>query len=951
MQFADRLVAWTIARKYLSLFVLREFFIYTCQADGVMDAHLSQHHEWSDYKHVVAYANGTMRTELTRQCVQEMGREKILWALMDPTCSTEQSEAIALNGNDNDGPEGGLAFSRRAHSLALSACRKILKGRIEQLLPKKMVPNEMAILRYHADLRLITMPQEENSIHWQVFQLANSRETAWPNMEADPMPWLDAMQEKHALVVAPELVEKMSKNAAIPPVKLAQRLSLPDVIRRHVMETEVLPPIQREIAEMADIFHTVSWVAARELNEAIRVYCDRAAIAVRSPSGTPPGRAPVIPLRYLQLLGITPLQLDAVRQWVYLYMVHGVADNQFKRQTCDFGCRHLAAFLKVKHYFRLVDQYRTEGRVLILSDEMRRAQIRQLRARLYLKPYEATPPALGKALLCGGCNRWATTVKPAPLWIECRNDEQLMEARARRLEQQQQKKLKGRAFWLHEYLVAPNEPNAGDNWVGLDGERYCRHGKYSKDTLTSQRDRARNNVAENQDEDEQWLVDNAVPEEEEEEEEDEDDDEDDDDLLGGALPETAPVDPVETAVVAVPDDEPDDADNAEDEDDLEYDADRLYFELLDPTITQIDPSNVRMPARFGRSIRAANRPPAAPQPLTQKKKNSAIRAETTRMLHRTMASVLKTLPRMTCRADPLVTVDMVGIYFCRGGGLYGLCVYCGDLTAVQNEKIMSHGLSCMNHGHSGAFPMEHHHTLATLPLVPGMHNYASLQRATPASALLTQRAQRSVAEQASPVMDIRERLLRRHPFVLDTAVPCMYCRSYLTRTVIRVIDFEFQTVEMALCKVCMGALHSFAPTLTIGHHNGKMAEPMAIGVVLKELEHSAGSRRRKQAKLYAKKRLKAVADAVQGVPSLEQATAAADSIPAVNMELSLRDLRRAVTQHPLFGSVFPGLDADRVEQIRSTLQSTPTAATAFELYKQRTALLELAAKLNAAPRT
>jgi hypothetical protein len=68
------------------------------------------------------------------------------------------------------------------------------------------------------------------------------------------------------------------------------------------------------------------------------------------------------------------------------------------------------------------------------------------------------------------------------------------------------------------------------------------------------------------------------------------------------------------------------------------------------------------------------------------------------------------------------------------------------------------------------------------------------------------------------------------------------------------------------------------------------------------------------------------------------------------MDLSQRDLRRAVTQHPLFNAVFPGLDTDMVEQIRTTLQTAPAAATAFDIYKQRTTLLELAAKLNAAPR-
>lgn len=55
--FGDRLVRWAIERKFLSLFLLREFFIYTVVADGVVDHYLGRRQEWDDYKRAVAYAN------------------------------------------------------------------------------------------------------------------------------------------------------------------------------------------------------------------------------------------------------------------------------------------------------------------------------------------------------------------------------------------------------------------------------------------------------------------------------------------------------------------------------------------------------------------------------------------------------------------------------------------------------------------------------------------------------------------------------------------------------------------------------------------------------------------------------------------------------------------------------------------------------------------------------
>lgn len=800
----ERMVAWATQRKYLSHFLLREFFVYTVQADGVVDRHLGRRREWREYKAVVRYANQQARDEVSRQCIADMARERIEWALLDPHDKRELHEVYVRLGC----PAGvATSASRNAHALALSACQKISKGRVEHLLPKKMVPNEMAILKHHAD-RLLTAPHRHGRIyryarraHEHVLLLewfsapkkAEWKKTLFSRLGDTIMGRIIGLMETPPAFpstydIDPDLERRIQANLQLEGDQRAHQLPTVDVIRRHVVENEVLPPIQRDMEELARVFHVAAWAAARDLNEALREH-------VTVGGG---GRSPVVRLRYLAWLGFTPRQMAAVRQWVYQYSICDVADNQFKRQTCAFGCADLAAFLKLKHYFRLVDKYRDEDRIMVLSAEMTTDTINVLRQRLHLAPHEATPSLAGKALFCAGCSHWATPVKPAPIWIECRNDQRLLAGRIQRLEQQQTDSV-GRAWRLDEYLHAPLELGAWEGWTGLDGEAYCRYGRYTKEVLTAQRERAR-----------QVKQRMAA--------EDSSDDDDDD--------EHAP--PVESEA---------------------YQADRMYLELIEPTAGRFDTANIRLPNRFGRNraaaAAAAVEEQAEEEVPSQKKKNSATRAETTRILRRVMQPVFRPLPRFQCRHDAMLTIDLVGIWFSYAGGdLYGLCVYCGDLTTVRNEKMMTRGLSCMNHPHAGAHPPDHPQTLATLPLAP--HVAASRARDARTSSLLTARAQRQMQKQASPVMDLRERIAARHPLVLDGIRPCMYCQQFLTRSVIRVVDALLQTAEVALCDACLAALRSFGPTQTIGYRGARAAEPLALDVVLRELERIAGQRRRRR---------------------------------------------------------------------------------------------------------
>ena len=244
---------------------------------------------------------------------------------------------------------------------------------------------------------------------------------------------------------------------------------------------------------------------------------------------------------------------------------------------------------------------------------------------------------------------------------------------------------------------------------------------------------------------------------------------------------------------------------------------------------------------------------------------------------------------------------------------------------------MTLGLSCMNHPHAGAFPIDHPHTLATLPLVPGnaaLNLAAGRPRAAQlsAAALQTERARLAMAEQASPIMDLRERLMQRHPFVLDRLRSCMYCRTELTRTVIRVMDVTFQTFEFALCKLCLNALAAFGPTRTIAHRNAPMAEPMDFAIVLRELERSLGARRRKAVQA-RKKRVAALPEAEADVINVNEPV--------------LRLLRRSVLDHPQLRALMTeDGDADAVYHLNFHM-ARPASQQA-----ERTALLTLAEKLN-----
>jgi len=842
----QRVVQWAVHRKFLPLFLLREFFVYTCEAHGLIDEYFSQRQEWREYKQIVALGNGALRNELTHQC-SERPLAPITWAYIDPLEPRDPHEAALLATlHGNAGVAGALI--RRYHHMATRTCQKILKGRIEQLLPKKMIPNEMDVLSTHADRYLARLDYRWHHLAQAIEQGAT----------------IDQVFEM--VGETPELAAQFRENED-KPVSDPGRLQLADVLRRHVIEMDVLPPVQTEVAALADIMHVVAWAAAGDMTAALRR-----------------GEDAVVPLRYLQLLGFDDASRAVVRKWVYDYTVRDVSDNSLKRETYEYGCANLSAFLKLKQYLRLIDLYRNENRVMLLPEHPTRRQYNVLRRRMHLRPHDATLPALGKALLCGCCNKWATWIKPAPIWVDCHYDERMIKAQVAKLKEPDVR-LRAR-----DLMRAPLEIGGADCWVAVEsGERYCRYGKYAKETLTQQRDSARRAQRE---------VDNAS--------DDDDDDEDDDG-----------------------DEEDDDDDEEVDNDDAAYAADMQYLELLDPTVRADNADDFgllmtdapavlsqRHLARAAAAIAArqqqqaqaaAAAASAGPEiPATEKKKKVALRTYTTDVIKATMQPVLKPQPRPTCRNDSLLAIDLVGVWYSVGRHLYGLCCYCGDLTTVENEKIITHGLSCMNHPHAAAFRLDHPHMQATLPLDPNT------------TSNIDHTADSDREGQANPAVDLMERLRRRHPLILDHPVPCAFCHCYLTRTVVREIDAVFCVRERALCRVCLGALRHHIPIAQIGHAAAPMLGLLDAEILQRELDRASVLRRRR--------RQKQVLDAADG--------------PAMMMipydRLGLRDLFRAVKSHPLF---------------RQLLVEDPDADATFHLHvssapAREEALKILARKLN-----
>lgn len=155
---------------------------------------------------------------------------------------------------------------------------------------------------------------------------------------------------------------------------------------------------------------------------------------------------------------------------------------------------------------------------------------------------------------------------------------------------------------------------------------------------------------------------------------------------------------------------------------------------------------------------------------------------------------------LPCGGEPLRELDMFGMWYRLKRNFYGLCVFCGNLTVVEQRKLTTFGLSCLNHDE--ALPPQPHHPL---------------------------------------------QLARTHV--------CAACGThddaFLAGQIIRVYDEHYHTFEararisvfhsppgsqIPLCKVHMSALARLIPTTQIGYKGASNVYPVALVAVLEALK-------------------------------------------------------------------------------------------------------------------
>lgn len=176
-----------------------------------------------------------------------------------------------------------------------------------------------------------------------------------------------------------------------------------------------------------------------------------------------------------------------------------------------------------------------------------------------------------------------------------------------------------------------------------------------------------------------------------------------------------------------------------------------------------------------------------------------------------------------CGATPLREVDMIGLWYRLKKSFYGLCVICGNLTVVEQHKLSAIGLVCGNHDEFVRAPLP-------------------------------------------------------HPLLLDRPRVCAACGTdpdaFMAGHVIRVYDEEYQTMEVPLCKVHLGALARVIPVSQIGFQRASNVYPVALAQVCEVLKVYTARQRAPRPEpavlvLTPRERLKRVVDAGGASPALQ----------------------------------------------------------------------------------
>lgn len=445
-----RLMRWLMKHRHTVMFLMRENFLYTCERDYVIDKSLiEQGIKWNDFKVIARLATVQIRRILDTQIRVDFWA-RIRWNVIEvSTRKLKEPPVASMAQAFKEGPVWLLELIRRRirwkrrkarvrsgelhrikamHSLSLGTSQKILKGRVETVLPKKMIPVTPMLLAHHIDAYI------EKDVKWRDLRRTLEAGGGGDGVDID-----------------------FIRNRAFP-------LTPVDALRDHVCKNYIVPPVREVLHRATEVLYLCAWGAAQQ---------------TMNTNGSDREQQ-VIPLRWLQLLPITRAQAEIVRRWVYDYYVHGLSDDSYKHLAFLLGKESLVAHLIVFHFFRMTHAFRkTDVFLLPVSHALR--QINILRERYGILPHQATPDELGKALYCTGCNRWASAVQTSPVWVEERYDRATIEARVLDIQNDEKEKTGVARLLLPSDFVRPSIPlgSASLTFNIPDGERYCSNGKSS----------------------------------------------------------------------------------------------------------------------------------------------------------------------------------------------------------------------------------------------------------------------------------------------------------------------------------------------------------------------------------------------------------------------------------------------------------------------------------------
>lgn len=629
------------------LFLMHEYFVSTCERDGVFDQIFSSTIKWNDYKAIVRYATGRIRLGLAQQTEQNFWA-KCSWLDMEETRDAE---------------------IQMLHNLSLMTAKKIKKGRAEQLIVKKMISVETSILSHH--LKALYTPI------WWIIRALNPA----PSTPAA----LQTMMAQHPTAPLDQFIAHWNEHGH----KFSSwKQQVDDFVLHHGLFNALLVKLE----QMAPVFHRIAAAAAQESM--------RTDVSQRTRE--------IIPLRYLQVLGLSEAQGTEVKRWVHDYYVYDQPDNKYRTRARLFGQQSLYAHIVVKTYFRLFTEYRTEQLVVRPIGEALRIQT-ALRNRLNLLPSETSPADLGTSLYCRHCQAFKRPLKNAPFWIELEYDEKRSAAFSHAAQQ-----ANGRLLTVDDFVHPSIEMGLSHHIFDLrTGQRYCGHSSSSPPDLSRKK--------------------------------------------------------------------------------TERKKKKREFE-------------------------------------TKREKRREKRRWTSSVLGNLMGAITGYYEKGTCKTDPLIVTNLVGLWYRRGDLFHGHCVYCGDLTLVKNEKMTNYGLSCMNHPHA-EFALDSPHHLAFSAL-----RMTQFGKAGKSSILCPQIRAGKFLNREALQEELREMGgVVRHPHLLDHRTTCALCGHFQTQYVIRVFDEEYRLYEVPLCKVDLGLLRNQLPLLQLGRKHANAVEPISLHILQQEL--------------------------------------------------------------------------------------------------------------------